>query len=202
MPPEREKLKQVVEQLAKRPQLKLSVPGQYSEAADGAALRARAVRVEVSRRADIKLEAGEEPGPVDLGSRAVRSAVRDLYAARFGDAELDKQRKAAESAGGGTEAAQAQQKLPAWQRFGKMIQGEPPVADASSFYGKLLERLNQSEPLAPDALTKLGAQRADVILAALKEAGIDPARAVSAAPEKVVSDAGKPVPLKLGLATT
>ena len=202
LPPEREKLKQVVEQLAKRPQLKLSVPGQYSEAADGAALRARAVRVEISRRADIKLEAGEEPGPVDLGSRAVRSAVRDLYVARFGEAELDKQKKAAESAGGGTEAAQAQQKLPAWQRFGKMIQGEPPVADASSFYGKLLERLNQSEPLAPDALTKLGAQRADVILAALKEAGIDPARAASAAPEKVVSDAGKPVPLKLGLAAT
>jgi hypothetical protein len=51
-------------------------------------------------------------------------------------------------------------------------------------------------------LTKLGAQRTDVILAALKEAGIDPARAVAAAPEKVASDAGKPVPLKLGLATT
>ena len=75
--PEREKLKQVVELLAKRPQLKLSVPGQYSDAADGAALRARAVRVEISRRADIKLEEGEEPGPVDLGSRAVRSAVRE-----------------------------------------------------------------------------------------------------------------------------
>ena len=60
----------------------------------------------------------------------------------------------------------------------------------------------KAEPLAADALTKLGAQRADVILAALKEAGIDPARAASAAPANVVSDAGKPVPLKLGLATT
>ena len=210
LPPEREKLKHVVQLLAKRPQLKLSVPGQYSEAADGAALRARAVRVEIARRAGIKLEAGEEPGPVDLASRAVRSAVRDLYAARFGDAELDKQKKAAEGAGAAPAAAAstpdakteaAQEKLPLWQRVGKVIQGEPQVADSSAFYGKLLERLNQSEPVAADALTQLGAQRADVVLAALKEAGMDPARAVAAAPEKVVSDAGKPVPLKLGLAS-
>ena len=41
LPPEREKLKQVAQLLGKRPQLKLSVPGGYSEAADGAALRAR-----------------------------------------------------------------------------------------------------------------------------------------------------------------
>jgi hypothetical protein len=33
-----------------------------------------------------------------------------------------------------------------------------------------------------------------------KEAGVDPARAVATAPEKVSSDPGKPVPLKLGLA--
>ena len=34
----------------------------------------------------------------------------------------------------------------------------------------------------------------------LKEAGVDPARALAAAPEKVSSDVDKPVPLKLGLA--
>ena len=49
-------------------------------------------------------------------------------------------------------------------------------------------------------MTQLGAQRASAILAALKEAGVDPARALAAAPEKVSSDVGKPVPLKLGLA--
>ena len=96
LPPEREKLKQVAQVLSKRPQLKLSVPGQYSEAADGAALKARAVRVEIAKRAGIKLEAGEEPGPLDLRARAVRGALRDLYAERFGAAELDKQKKAAE----------------------------------------------------------------------------------------------------------
>ena len=195
--------------LAKRAQLKLSVPAQYSENADGAALRARAVRVEIARRAGIKLQAGEEPGPVDLGDRAVRGAMRALYAERFGESELDKQKKAAEGGAAApasaasmpdtkTEAAQA--KLPIWQRVGKMIQGEPQVADASAFYNKLQERLNQNQPLAADVLAKLGAQRAEAILAALKEAGVDPARVVTTAPEKFETDVGKPVPLKLGLA--
>jgi predicted negative regulator of RcsB-dependent stress response len=89
--------------------------------------------------------------------------------------------------------------LPLWQRVGKIIQGEPQVADASAFYNQLQERLNQNQPLAADALAKLGAQRAEAILAALMEAGVDPARAAAATPEKVESDIGKPVPLKLGL---
>jgi hypothetical protein len=73
------------------------------------------------------------------------------------------------------------------------------VADASAFYHKLQERLDQNQQLAPDALTQLGAQRARAILAALKGAGVDPARAIAVAPEKVSSDVDKPVPLKLGL---
>ena len=209
LPPEREKLKQVAQLLSKRPQLKLSVPGQYSEAADGAALRARAVRMEIAKRAGIKLEAGEEPGPLDLRARAVRGALRDLYAERFGAAELDKQKKAAEAAAvtpagappaAGLKAETAKEKLPIWRRVGKLIQGEPQVADASAFYRKLQERLDQNQPLAPDALIQLGAQRASAIVAALKGAGVDPARAIAAAPEKVSSDVDKPVPLKLGLA--
>jgi uncharacterized protein involved in outer membrane biogenesis len=209
LPPEREKLKQMAQVLSKRPQLKLSVPGQYSEAADSAALKAHAVRVEIAKRAGIKLEAGEEPGALDLRARAVRGALRDLYVERFGAAELDKRKKAAEDsaaaptgepAAADLNTAAPQEKLPIWQRVGLLIQGEPQVADASSFYRNLQERLDQNQPLAADALTLLGAQRATAILAALKEAGVDPARALAAAPEKVSSDVGKPVPLKLGLA--
>ena len=169
------------------------------------------MRLEIDRRAGIKLQPGEEPGPVDLGSRAVRSAVRELYAARFGEAELDKEKKTAESAPataaaaaartlGAGKAEAAQENLPLWQRVGKMIQGEPQVADASAFYAKLLERLNQNQPLPEAALKGLGAQRAEAIAAALKEAGVDSARVAVAAPEPVESSTGKPVSLKLGLA--
>ena len=193
LPPEREKLQQIAQLLAKRAQLKLTVPGQYGEAADGAALRERAVRLELARRAGVKLEAGEEPGPVDLSDGAVRDAVKELYGERFGRDELERQKKAAEG------AAPAGAPLPLWQRLGKRIQGEPQVADASAFYRALLERLNAQQPLAADALTRLGAQRASAILAALQEAGVDAASAVVAAPEGVGSEPGKPVPLKLGL---
>ncbi|WP_229213422.1 MULTISPECIES: DUF748 domain-containing protein [unclassified Duganella] len=205
LPPEREKLKQVAQILAKKAQLKLSVPGQYSEQADGAALRAQALRRVVLARAVIKLAAGEQPGPLDMGQRKVRGAVRDLYAERFGAAELDKQKKAAEAAVGpaaGTDAAAAdaaQKKLPMLQRLGKLVQGEPQVADATAFYAKLQERLEQKQPLPADALQQLGAKRSAAILAALKGEGVDAAAALGTGPEPVEGGAGKPVALKLGL---
>jgi hypothetical protein len=208
-PPEREKLQHIAQALAKRPQLKLSVPAQYSETADGAALRARAVRLEVERRAGVKLQPGESPGPPDLGGRKVRSAIRDLYAARFGDPALDQQKKSAERAAAAPAAAasvagarqeNASQQLPLWQRVGKMIEGEPQVADASAFYRSLLQQLDAKQPLPQGELARLGTQRADAVLAALKAAGVDPSRAAAAPPEKIESAAGKPVALKLGLA--
>jgi len=212
LPPEREKLQQVAQILAKKPQLKLSVPGQYNEAADGAALRAQALRRVVVTRAEIKLAPGEQPGPLDIGQRKVRGALRDLYAERFGAPELDKQKKAAEAAAGpapasadtaaaGTtaDAASAQKKLPILPRLGKMVQGEPQVADASAFYGKLQERLEQNQPLPADALPQLGARRSAAIVAALKEAGVAPAAAQVAAPATTDGSAGKPIALKLGL---
>jgi hypothetical protein len=211
LPPEREKLRQVAKILAGKPQLKLSVPGQYNEAADGAALRMQAVRRLVVTRAEIKLAPDEQPGPLDIGQRKVRGALRDLYAERFGAAELDKQKKAAEGAAIAKPAAAAddearsadavaRKKLPMLQRLGKIVQGEPQVADATAFYGKLQERLEQSQPLPEGALPELGARRAAAIVAALKEAGVNAAAIQTAAPEKTDAAIGKPVALKLGLA--
>jgi hypothetical protein len=211
LPPEREKLQQVAQLLAKRAQLKLTAPASYSEAADAAALKARALRQEVFTQAGIKLAAGEEPGPLDSGDRAVRVALRELYAKRFGAAELDKQKEqavkaaagSAADAPGGTASAPAtgsSASLPLWQRLGKMVQGEPQVADARAFYAGLQTRLEQTQPLPADALPQLAAQRAQAIVAALKEAGVDPVRmAAGSAPEKVDAAANRMVPVKLGL---
>jgi hypothetical protein len=198
LPPEREKLQHVAQILTKKPDLKLTVPGTYSEAADAAALRAQALRRAVLARAEIKLAADEQPGPLDISQRKVRGALRDLYAERFGAPELDKQKKAAESAAGKEEGT-APKKLPMLQRLGKMVQGEPQVADATEFYDKLQERLEQNQPLAKDALPQLGARRAAAVLAVLKEAGASAAAVKSAAPASTDGDAGKPVALKLEL---
>ncbi len=203
LPPEREKLKQVAQILAKREQLKLAVPGQYSDT-DGAALRAQAVRRAVAAKAGIKLEAGEEPGPLNLGERKVRGALRELYGERFGKAELDKQKKAAESAVPATAAAAASTaapaKIPVLQRLGKLIEGEPQVADTGAFYTGLREQLEAKQPLPADALNKLGAQRSAAILAALQQDGTPAARVSAGAPEKTEAAPGKLVGLKLGLA--
>ncbi|MBC7858082.1 MAG: hypothetical protein H7Z39_04725, partial [Burkholderiaceae bacterium] len=96
-------------------------------------------------------------------------------------------------------AAAGRKKLALWQRMGKLVQGEPQVADPSAFYGKLQARLVENQPLVADSLTQLGAQRAGAIVAALREDGVDPASMSATAPEKVGADAGKPVSLKLGL---
>ncbi|MGK5015587.1 DUF748 domain-containing protein [Janthinobacterium sp. HLS12-2] len=205
LPPEREKLKQVAQILAKREQLKLAVPGQYSDT-DAAALRAQAVRRAVAAKAGIKLEAGEEPGPLNLGERKIRGALRDLYGERFGKAELDKQKKAAESAAPATAAASsaasapAAAKIPVFQRLGKLIEGEPQVADTGAFYTGLREQLEAKQPLPADALSKLGAQRSAAILAALQQDGTPAARVSAGAPEKTEAAPGKLVGLKLGLA--
>lgn len=206
LPPEREKLKQVAQILAKREQLKLAVPGQYSDT-DGAALRAQAVRRAVAAKAGIKLEAGEEPGPLNLGERKVRGALRELYGERFGKAELDKQKKAAESAVPATAAAvsasastAAAAKIPVLQRLGKLIEGEPQVADTGAFYNGLREQLEARQPLPADALSKLGTQRSAAILAALQQDGTPAARVSAGAPEKTQAAPGKLVGLKLGLA--
>jgi len=206
LPPEREKLKQVAQILAKREQLKLAVPAQYSDT-DAAALRAQAVRRAVAAKAGIKLEAGEEPGPLNLGERKIRSALRDLYAERFGKAELDKQKKAAEAAAPAAAAAAsasastpATASIPVWQRLGKLIEGEPQVADTGAFYKGLREQLEAKQPLPADALSKLGSQRSAAILAALQQDGTPASRVSAGAPEKTDAAPGKLVGLKLGLA--
>jgi uncharacterized protein involved in outer membrane biogenesis len=205
LPPEREKLQQVAQLLAKRPQLNLSVPPQSAEAADSAALRTRAVRLEVARRAGIPVSADDAPPPVDFGDGDVRKAVRELYVARFGDAELDRQKRAAESApppsaaASAAGSASAKQLVPLWKRFGQVLQGEPQVPDAAAFYDALLARLNETQPLPADAMTVLGSRRAEAVLAALKDAGVEPARVSTGAPEKLEVEARGPVPLKLAL---
>lgn len=195
LPPEREKLKQVAQILAQRRQLKLTVPAHYHEAADGAALRQRAVRLAVAQRAEVQLDAGEEPGPPNLGDRAVRQALRALYAERFGVEALAQRKQAAE------QAAPADAKVSLMQRMNRMTQGEPVVADLRPFYDQLQQRLEQAEPLAPEALAALGTARARAILDALQAEGVDAQSAAAAAPEGIGAEAGARVPLKLGLAT-
>lgn len=205
-PPEREKIRNVAELLAKKPGLVVSVPAQYGEAADAAALKERAVRAEVAARAGITVAPDEEPPPVDVGDRDVRKAVRELYTARFGEADLDRQKKAAETAvpaaaATGTAGGRAAKDMvPLWRRVGQLVQGEPQVPDPAGFYQALLRQLNEAQPLPAGAAAALGSRRAEGVVAALQEAGVEKTRVSAGAPEKLQGETGGSVPLKLELA--
>lgn len=204
LPPEREQLAHVADMLAKRPQLRLTVPAQYSEAADGAALRVRSVREAIAQRAGLRLQPGEAPGPLDYGSRPVREAVRALYTQRFGDQAWDQAKTAAESQRPRGEASGAagssSTSLPVLRRLSNLMQGEPQVTDPAGFYRGLARKLEQDAPLAPEALAQLGEERAKAVVAALTQAGVAASRVSAAAPASVAAEAGKPVPLTLQLA--
>jgi hypothetical protein len=203
LPPEQEKVKKLAEMLAKRDQLKLTVPSAYSAVADSAALKTLALRAEVARRMGGEVAAGETPGPLDLGDPSVQKIMRDLYAERLGAAALDEQKKVAEAA----EAAHAATatpsappaKLPLGQGVLKRLQGEPQVVDATAFYRSLQTGLEQRQALAAHALSELGAKRSAAVLAAMERAGVAGGRALASPPEAVESAVGQPVMLKLGL---
>jgi hypothetical protein len=194
LPPEREKLKRVATVLSKRAQLKLAVPGQYSEAADGLALRVRAVRLETARRAAIKVAEGEEPGPPDLQDSSVRSALRGLLTERHGAGEWDKRKADAEAAAAGAPVT-------VLQRAQRIARGEPQVADLAPLYRGIIDRLVQAQALPADALKQLAARRSTAIVEALKASGIEVARLAQPAVERTDSAPGKPVPLKLRLSS-
>ena len=194
LPPEREKLKQVATVLSKRPQLTLAAPASYNEAADGAALRVRAVRLETARRAGIRVADNEEPGPPDLQDRSVRTALRAMLTERHGAAEWESRKAEAEKNAAGAA-------ITMFERATRLTQGDPQIADLGPFYRGLAERLNQSQVLPADALTGLAKRRSDAVAGALKGAGVDGTRIEQPGPEKVDAASGKAVPMKLGLSS-
>lgn len=139
LPPEREKLAQVSQMLAQRPQLRLTLSSPWHEAADGAALRASALREEVARRSGQPLQAGQTPGPLDLSDDQVRTALRALFAQRLSPAAL----------------ASALQS-----------------GDERQAHTQMRQRLEETQPLAPEALQQLGAQRAQAVSQALQALGV------------------------------
>ena len=172
----------------------LAAPASYNEAADGAALRVRAVRLETARRAGIRVADNEEPGPPDLQDRSVRTALRAMLTERHGAAEWESRKAEAEKNAAGAA-------ITMFERATRLTQGDPQIADLGPFYRGLAEHLNQSQVLPADALTGLAKRRSDAVADALKGAGVDGTRIAQPGPEKVDAASGKAVPMKLGLSS-
>jgi nucleotide-binding universal stress UspA family protein len=198
LPPEREKFPRIAEGLAKRPELKLVVPARYDAQADPRALKREALRRELAQRAGFDVGADDPAGPVSLEDRRTRRALRELYAQRFGDAELGRAKEDAEreaGAGGGKAPD-----ITVGDRIRNFASGEPQVADPGSFYRGLYRRLADAQPIAEGALVELAQKRAAAVTAGLQAAGIPAERVTQSSAEPSSSADAKQVTLQLTLA--
>jgi hypothetical protein len=156
LPPEREKLKRVADVLGKRPRLKLTVHGRYEAKADGEALRSLQVRRELARHLEVKVNPGEDPGPVAFDRPKTQRALERLYAERGPDVK---------------EFQATYEKT-----TGKKVERVNPVlvlldrgAGDRAFYEALFRRLVETAPLAEAELTALGRRRGEATARTLKE---------------------------------
>ena len=204
LPPEREKLGRIVDALAKRPELKLVIPGRYDAEADARALKRAALRREIGRRAGFEVEHDDPPGPISIEDRPTREALRALFSERFSATELDRLKTEAETkARAASTDGEKPQQLSVFDRLRNFTRGEPQVTDAREFYRTLIRRLLDAQPLAAEALPELAQKRAAAIAAALTTAGADPARITRSQAEPIATRAGaKEVTLQLSLAAT
>ncbi|HEX8988363.1 MAG TPA: DUF748 domain-containing protein [Rhodocyclaceae bacterium] len=203
-PPEREKLVRVAGILGKRPGLALTVHGTWADV-DRAALQERQLRRTVAQKAGIPLEADQDPGPLSTQDPKVRSAIEDLFADRFGGAELaalkDGYRKANPGQLPESTAGKVMSRLTNLIRQPRAL-GDEEIAQlkGADFYAVLFERLRAREPMPDERLQALAKSRGDFAANALKEAGAPPDRLSLGAPERVEA-AEKEVPLKLDVGT-
>jgi uncharacterized protein involved in outer membrane biogenesis len=202
LPPEQEKLGQIVEALNKRAELKLVIPARYDAEVDARALKRAALRREVAKRAGFAVAKEDDPGPISFEDRRTRSALRALFAERFSAPELDRLKAEAEAnARAASGEGGKQQSLSAVERLRNFASGEPQVVDASEFYRTLIRRLTDAQPLPADALPDLAQRRAAAIAAALAAAGADPARITQSTAEPTKNAEAKQVTVQLALTT-
>jgi hypothetical protein len=195
LPPEREKIGRIAGMLAKRPELKLVIPGRYDAEADARALKRDALGRDIGRRAGFAVANTEDPGPINMEDRPTHAALRALFGERFSAAELDKLKTEAEakSRAAGVAAPSVV------DRVRNFAAGEPQVADAREFYQTLLRRLREAQPLPPDALAELARSRGTAIEGALLAAGADPARVSQSAGPPTSDAEAKQVTVQLSL---
>lgn len=189
-PPERERLKKVAEALAKRPQLQVTVHGGVDPAADGTALKDRALRAALAQKLGVKLEPGEDPGPVAYDNAKTQRALEALAAERGGATALADFQAAFEKNVG----RPAKRVNPALALVG---QG----SDDREFYVALFASLVEKAPAPEAELQALAENRAAAVVQALTAtAGLDPARVAAGKPETAEArERAVPSKLELGV---
>jgi hypothetical protein len=186
-PPMRERLQKVTQALKARPLLKLVVRGAYDPQRDARALRDVEVRRAIVQALGVKLQAGEDPGPIAYDNSDTQRTLERLLVARAGTDAVDQ--FAAEYV----------------HITGKTVHRVNPLLAMlgrgrgdRAFYESLFERLVQIEPLPDTVLVDLATLRARAIEDLIAQAGMDPTRIAVGKP-RLVEDRSKPIAAKLAL---
>ncbi|HRH79965.1 MAG TPA: DUF748 domain-containing protein [Thiobacillaceae bacterium] len=207
LPPEKEKLKKLATALQKRPRLALSVRGTYAPEVERPVLKEMRLRRQVAEQMGIKLEPGEEPGPVSTAQPKAQAALEALYAKAFGEEALK------------TLLARFAQANPEKQpekgaagklisRLGGLFKEKPkPLSETelaelkgADLHALIYLRLLAKVEIGDDQLAALGKARGEAIAAAVMGAGVPAERVRVESAEKVEAD-GREVRVKLSLTT-
>lgn len=204
LPPERDKLRQLAQALAKRPNLALSATPVWNPAADRLAVKEDRVRRAVAEASGRKLAAGEDPGPVSTAQAKTQEALEKLYSARIG-ADALKTLKA--------RYAQANPEPPPTSTAGRLLsrlsgmlkaKPEPLSADEAArlkgadLHSLIYQTLLDKEKVTDDDLAAIARARGETIKQALLADGV-PADKLALQPIGQVTGAGREVALKLSL---
>lgn len=174
-PEEQEKLKAVAGGMAKRASLTLKIVPAYDAIVDKAALQELATRRDVMKDMGIKLQDGEQPGPLDLNNVKVQSSIENMLKERKGEG---RSLKALESLK---------------DYFKKSKPEDVPK------YAEMLQQLKLTANVFDADLTALAKARASAMQNYLvKNSGLTADRVSIAEPTKLMGD-GKTINLKMEL---
>ncbi len=201
-PPEREKLVKLAAALNKRPALALSISGTWN-AADRVALQDRQLRRGLLEKSGQKIEPQGDPGPISTRAPEMQAAIEDLFAERFGKADLAGFKQGFRSANPGqleeSVAGKMMSRLSGLVRPPRQLdESELGALKGADFHGVLYQRLRDKEVVPDERLQQLAKDRGDATLATLKEAKAPADRVRIGAAEKIPGE-DREVALKLGL---
>jgi len=204
LPPERDKLKQLAQTLAKRPNLALTASATWNPVSDRLALQENQIRRDIATQLGRKLAADEEPGPVSTAQPKTQEALEKLYSTRLGADTLQNLKEKFAQANPQPAPSGTAGKL--LSRLSGLMKSKPaPLSEQESvqlkgadlhvlMYQGLLEKILISE----EQLKTLAQERGQAIQKVLQRAGIGPER-VSLQASTAISGEGREVPTKLGL---
>jgi hypothetical protein len=179
LPPEREKLKLLAEALARRPALTVTIEPRYDPEADRRALQEAAMRREAAAAAGLKVEPGQDPGPVDVNNYRIQTWLEERYETRAGRADYQQLRASYQDKDAGAVTRVMQAELV--ERLGRRFKSRD-AGPASALHAELLDRLTRQVAVADEALVALAQARATAMREAVVQLGLAESRVAVAAP--------------------